>query len=77
MRHPVDYIIAIVVLLSGVLIYGTIVQERRAVSRETYQAWCKAANVDITYEEWRRLRSAEMLPGQTKTKTIVIPVVTR
>lgn len=71
------YIIALIVLFVGVIVFGTYAVEKRAGSRETYQAWCKATNVEITYEEWRRLRAADLLPGQTKTKTVVIPVVTR
>lgn len=58
-------------------ITGMIVLEYRKVSRETYAAWCKAANVNITYEEWRRLQVAGLLPGQPKTSTVVVPVITQ
>lgn len=71
------YITALVVLLIGVLIFGAVVSSRYELAPETYRAWCAATKSDISYEEWKRLNIAGLLPGQPKTTTVVVPVVTR
>jgi hypothetical protein len=40
-----------------------------------YSAWCKAAGVtNLSFEEWNTLYQGEMLPGQTKHETVIVPV---
>lgn len=71
------YFIALVILSCTLAVVGAVASLHYSNCRETYEAWCKATSVEITYEEWRRLKMADLLPGQTKTKTVVIPVITR
>lgn len=63
-----------IVLTVVALLILAFLQDRDAASEETYHAWMHAhPNSTLTYPEWKRLEQHDMLDGQTKYETIILP----
>lgn len=65
------------IIIGSIALIGIVAtcEDTQKYSEENYNSWRKIhPGANISYEEWRNLGRNDLLPGQSKTQTVFIPI---